>query len=237
MYRRKSKASPCPDASNGPCSARRRALAVRGRPALATPGKRVSISLDAPAGAGYRASFRKDTFQEITSRRIYHEENVSAPQSEEEKDPWLSRALPHQEWPRRAQAPPRQGSQASERLTWPRERHLLKTAEFTACYDHGRKYFSRRFVLFIRRRTEGPEGPRLGLTVSRKAGNAVARNRIKRVVREFFRLHHHVFTGSCDIVVVPKRNLDPTQLDLALATSELLPVLKKAQRDFSGPAT
>lgn len=60
----------------------------------------------------------------------------------------------------------------------------------------------------------------------------MVRNRIKRVVREFFRLHHHEFTGSCDIVVVPKRNLDPAQLDLSLATNELLPVLKRVEHDL-----
>jgi ribonuclease P protein component len=169
-------------------------------------------------------------------RSIYHEENVPAPQPEEKENPRISRALPHQERSRRAQAPSRQGPQAPERLNWPRERRLLKSAEFSACYDTGRKYFSQRFVLFIKRRQDGPSGFRLGLTVSRKAGKAVARNRIKRVVREFFRLHQEEIPGSCDVVVVPKRNLDPSQLDLALATNELLPVLRRVRKDL-GTAT
>ena len=58
-------------------------------------------------------------------------------------------------------------------------------------------------------------------------GNAVARNRIKRVVREFFRLHQFDFELPLDIVVVPKRNLEAKQLTLALATEELTPFFNR----------
>ena len=58
-------------------------------------------------------------------------------------------------------------------------------------------------------------------------GNAVARNRIKRVVREFFRLHQCEFDLPLDIVVVPKRNLEAKQLTLALATEEFTPLLNR----------
>lgn len=72
---------------------------------------------------------------------------------------------------------------------------------------------------------------RLGLTVSRKMGNAVARNRIKRVVREYFRLHQYDFELPLDIVVVPKRNLEAGQLTLALATEEFSPLLSRAKAE------
>lgn len=70
----------------------------------------------------------------------------------------------------------------------------------------------------------------MGLTVSRKSGPAVTRNRIKRVLREFFRLHQYAIDLPLDIVVVPKRNLDAGSLNLALATEELLPALETVQR-------
>ena len=49
----------------------------------------------------------------------------------------------------------------------------------------GCKLYTPHFVLFIR--NHGCEHPRLGVTVSRRVGNAVTRNRIKRYIKEFFR--------------------------------------------------
>lgn len=42
---------------------------------------------------------------------------------------------------------------------------------------------------------------RLGISVVKKTGGAVSRNRIKRIIRETFRLHREIFPQSCDIVV------------------------------------
>ena len=76
-------------------------------------------------------------------------------------------------------------------------------------------------------RPQGPGLIRLGLAVSRKMGRAAVRNRIKRVVREFFRLHQDRISGPLDIVLVPKRSLDIEGLTLAVATLELAPLLPK----------
>nr|WP_242012472.1 ribonuclease P protein component [Pseudodesulfovibrio cashew] len=108
---------------------------------------------------------------------------------------------------------------------------MLKSPEFTECYERGRKYFTRNFILFVKRRNEGQGGIRLGLTVSKKMGHAVARNRIKRVVREYFRLHQFEFYLPLDIVVVPKRNLEAKQLTLALAIEEFTPLLARIRAE------
>ena len=50
---------------------------------------------------------------------------------------------------------------------------------------------------------------RLGLIVSRKCGNAVVRNRWKRMLREAFRLELSQMTGNLDLVVIPRRGATP----------------------------
>jgi ribonuclease P protein component len=46
---------------------------------------------------------------------------------------------------------------------------------------------------------------RLGVTVTKKVGQAVERNRIKRIVREFFRINRHCLSGRWDINIIAKR--------------------------------
>ncbi len=107
-------------------------------------------------------------------------------------------------------------------LTWPRERRITRRAEYTACYNGGKRLFTKYFIVFARHSGAAGIG-RLGLAVTKKCGNAVARNRIKRVLRAFFRLHQHEMP-SLDIVVTPKKHLRADKFSLSLAESELLPL-------------
>jgi ribonuclease P protein component len=76
---------------------------------------------------------------------------------------------------------------------------------------HGDEAFQRVFANKLRknagplavlaRPTEAPHH-RLGLTVSRRVGNAVKRHRIKRLLREAFRLNQHAWPGRYDLVVI-----------------------------------
>lgn len=54
-------------------------------------------------------------------------------------------------------------------------------------------------------RGDDSTGPRLGLTVSRKVGGAVVRNRVKRRVREWFRLSRAQLSAGVDLVVIARR--------------------------------
>lgn len=79
---------------------------------------------------------------------------------------------------------------------------LRKTAEFQRVYA-GRNSVSDPILIVYGLVKEEP-GSRLGLSVSRKVGNAVIRNRWKRLIREVFRLHRHEFSGDWDLIVIPK---------------------------------
>lgn len=116
----------------------------------------------------------------------------------------------------------------------PRACRIQRRPDFTLCYETGRRYFSRYFLLFVRQ-TEYDTW-RLGLAVSKKNGNAVRRNRIKRVLREFFRLHGHMLPQSRDIVAIPKRDLAGVVVDLALVNADLYPVLCKLGKNSQAVA-
>jgi ribonuclease P protein component len=86
-----------------------------------------------------------------------------------------------------------------ERLTHPKERRLRRKREFDAVYAHGRRFGNSFFGVTAHVNVKG--GPRLGLAVAVKtAGNAVERNRIRRLIRESFRLHQHEIP-ALDLVV------------------------------------
>lgn len=116
---------------------------------------------------------------------------------------------------------------------YPKEARIRRRAEFTVCYERGRRLHSAHFLLFLLPRADGLG--RTGMAVSRKVGNAVTRNRVKRLLREFFRLHAAALPRA-DVVAVAKRHAGQAELDLAAVTGELLPLLdERSPRAARGP--
>jgi ribonuclease P protein component len=71
---------------------------------------------------------------------------------------------------------------------------VLKTSDFKNLYKSGKKVFSKNFFVVWK----NGAARKVGLTVSSRVGNSVVRNRIKRVVREFFRSNKEKFPlGQC----------------------------------------
>ncbi|SDK87864.1 ribonuclease P protein component [Maridesulfovibrio ferrireducens] len=120
-------------------------------------------------------------------------------------------------------------------LNWTKEHRLLRKPDFDHCYEQGKKHYTKSFILFVLCHGSGPGGVRLGLTVSRKAGPAVVRNRIKRVMREFFRLYQNQFQFRADIIFVPKRALDGKKITLGLVEKELIPIIGRLNKLVVSP--
>jgi ribonuclease P protein component len=93
----------------------------------------------------------------------------------------------------------------SSRQTFTKEDRLTHRSDFIRLSKHGKRYDNRYFAAYVCQNQFYT--CRLGITVSRKVGKAVARNRIKRIARECFRQNRHVFHGHWDINLIAKRGL------------------------------
>jgi ribonuclease P protein component len=94
--------------------------------------------------------------------------------------------------------------------------------DFLATQSGGSRIMLASCILLLRAR--GDRGPaRLGVTVTRKFGNAVKRNRAKRVVREVFRLLPGLVPDGIDLVVIPK-------FTETVSSTELLEEWQRASR-------
>jgi ribonuclease P protein component len=127
------------------------------------------------------------------------------------------------------------------RLSYPRACRLLRSAEFDAVYDGGRRRASKQFVVFFRpspahpNRRDGP-GPsdaaesrgssRFGISVKRALGGAVVRNRLKRRIREILRLHRQEIATGWDIVIHPRSSV--ATAPFGALEQELVELLKSA---------
>ena len=108
-----------------------------------------------------------------------------------------------------------------------KENHL-----FRRVYGRGKTAADSRLALYVR--GNGQKANRLGLTVSNKVGCAVVRNRIRRRLREIYRLHEDQVLGGRDLVVVARMRAassDYHQLEKSfLRLADKLDLLKREGR-------
>jgi ribonuclease P protein component len=98
----------------------------------------------------------------------------------------------------------------------------LRRGEFVRVQQQGRRIHTAHFILLLLRAPARDANPytRLGVTVGRRVGGAVQRNRIKRLVREVFRRNRPLFPPEYDVVLVGRPGAE--RLDYASVRNELV---------------
>ncbi|HKW63387.1 MAG TPA: ribonuclease P protein component [Candidatus Acidoferrum sp.] len=114
------------------------------------------------------------------------------------------------------------GNAGTERLTFPREARLVRRGEFDAVYRAGKRRSSSHFTVFFRA-NEMPQS-RFGVSIKKALGGAVARNRIRRRLREIVRRHRAEIPAGWDIVIHPKSAVAKAPFDAL--TTDLLRLLQ-----------
>ncbi len=92
-------------------------------------------------------------------------------------------------------------------FSFPKEERVRKHSDFIGKPFDAKKIFFPHFLVIVKPNTL--EKTRLGLTVGKKMGKAVRRNRIKRLLREFFRRSKDRFPPSQDIIIIAIKGLNP----------------------------
>ncbi|WP_299089843.1 ribonuclease P protein component [uncultured Metabacillus sp.] len=85
-----------------------------------------------------------------------------------------------------------------------RKYRIKKNEDFQAVFKHGKSIANRQFVIYIMQNPEEKEF-RIGLSVSKKIGNAVTRNRIKRLIRQVFLEDKHKIANGKEYIVIARK--------------------------------
>ena len=105
-------------------------------------------------------------------------------------------------------------------FAFPQSLRLKTPAEFKSVYDRKRSVSDGLLVVYAKENDLGRT--RVGLSVSKKVGNAVARNRCKRLFREVFRLSQHDLPSGIDLILIPRNvSTEPTVAELSASLVKL----------------
>lgn len=123
---------------------------------------------------------------------------------------------------------------------FPASARVRKRSEFREIQSKGRRITTQHCILLLRARdaATGDEtitGSRLGITASRKVGNAITRNRAKRLVREAFRATRELWHSDIDLVVIVRRPMELKLSDLVREWHDVAALIERrtasARRD------
>ena len=81
---------------------------------------------------------------------------------------------------------------------------LKKNHQFQFVYKNGKSFVNKYLVMYVKE--NGLEKNRIGISVSKKVGNSVIRHRVKRLIKEGYRLQEKIFNSGLDIVIVARQS-------------------------------
>jgi ribonuclease P protein component len=103
---------------------------------------------------------------------------------------------------------------AASRFTLPAEKRLKRQNDFRRVYDARCSVANAHLVCYAAANPDTPgTGSRIGMAVSTRLGNAVVRNRYKRLIREAFRLEQHELPAGFDYIFIPRSATGPATLE------------------------
>jgi ribonuclease P protein component len=111
-------------------------------------------------------------------------------------------------------------------LRFPRRRRIKRQGDFARARAKGQRLACGCLIANVLPRPGHPAA-RLGVVTSKALGNAVARNRARRLMRESFRLHQHEINGPVDLVLVARASIAGKKL--AEVERDFLRVLRQAR--------
>jgi ribonuclease P protein component len=104
--------------------------------------------------------------------------------------------------------------------------------DFARARERGQRWVSGCLIANVLARPGG-SASRLGVVTSKKIGDAVARSRARRLLRESFRLHQHDLTGAVDLVLVARPSIAGRKF--AEVERDFLRVLRQARLEKERP--
>jgi ribonuclease P protein component len=120
------------------------------------------------------------------------------------------------------------------RFTFRPHEHLRRPADFRRVYDRRRSVSDGWLIVYACE--NGLPHLRLGLSVSRKVGQATHRNRLRRLYREAFRLTRHEMPVGLDLVLIPRRPEHPPLEELKRSLPRLVrQAARKLEREAGRP--
>jgi ribonuclease P protein component len=109
-----------------------------------------------------------------------------------------------------------------------KENRLTRREDFNKVYRHGKSSANHQFVVYMMAQPAAVEGNsyRLGISVSKKVGNAVVRNRIRRLLKEIVRLNGDKIAPRTDMILIARK--PAAEMEYAEMEKSVLHVLKRA---------